>query len=215
MNRIPLLYAASSVDNSWEILACLHENESGIERRRLCEKYKQTFDLWIQKQRVIPPLWAGFSMAEVYGPNEYNRDSDASSVLKILRQIHQYGKVVVPCFSITETTVEEIFTDRIFEKDVVTVITWFMNHLPASGLYQLATAYPRPLSAVAKTVFSVLRKEEKIDFAPIEFKNIIPNDGKLDLPLNSLKRVGYKKNFTPLEKGIRVFVLDYLKKYQF
>ena len=214
MNRIPLLYAASSVDNSWNILACLHENESDIERRRWCEKYKQTFDLWIRKQRVIPPLWAGFSMAEVYGPNEYNRGSDASSVLKILHQIHQHGKVVIPCFCVTEMIVEEVFTDRIFVQDVVTILTWFMNHLPANGFYPLTTGYPRPMSAVAKTVFSVLRKEEKIDFVPISEKNIISN-GKFDLPLNSLKRVGYKKNFTPLEKGIRVFVLDYLKKYQF
>jgi ADP-L-glycero-D-manno-heptose 6-epimerase len=217
MNRIPLLYAASSADNSWENLACLNDkkDESGIERRGLCEKYKQTFDLWVMKQRITPPLWAGFRMVEVYGPGENLMGGELSSVMRIVRQIHQQGKLVIPCFSVSEMVVDEVFTDRILIKDVVTIFTWFMNHLPASGIYRIATGYPRPISAVAKLVFSALKKEEKMEFVQMTLteKSKLP---KLDnISVNSLRSVGYKKNYASLEDGIRKIMREMKKNQTF
>lgn len=214
MNRIPFLFAAASVDNAWEILSNLNgiDGESDKERRKTCEQHKRKFDNWVLKQRVIPPLWAGFSMTEVYGPCENYYSPKASSVMRIAHQIHQCKKAVIPCRSISEIAVEEIFTDRIFVQDVTTVVIWFMNHLPANGFYQLATGYPRPLSTVAKTVFSAMKMEEKIEFLTLSKEKECIFSWKTDLPLNSLRRVGYKKNFTPLEKGIRIFMREFLKK---
>jgi ADP-L-glycero-D-manno-heptose 6-epimerase len=136
----------------------------------------------------------------------------ASSVYQLFRQWQQESRMIIPLYENSETSDNEPLMDRIFIKDVVTVYTWFMNHLPASGFYYLGTGYPRPLSAVAKTFFSVLRQEEKIEFVSLsKEKNKIPYR-MIDLPLNSLRRVGYKKNFTPLEKGIRIFMREFLKK---
>jgi ADP-L-glycero-D-manno-heptose 6-epimerase len=211
MNRIPLLFTAASTEAKWHWTG--QEwigQESG--KMALCEQMKRQFDQWVLKQRVTPPLWAGFAMPEVYGPNEERMGDAASSVYQLFRQWQQESRMIIPVYGNSETSDNEPVMDRIFIKDVVTVLIWFMNHLPASDFYYLGTAYPRPFSAVAKIILSILRQEEKLEFFPLsKEKNIIPYR-KIDLPLNSLRRVGYKKNFTPLEKGIRIFMREFLKK---
>ena len=211
MNRIPLLFAAASTEAKW---IWTGQEWMGQENGKmaLCEQMKRQFDQWVLKQRVIPPLWAGFAMPEVYGPNEERMGDAASSVYQLFRQWQQENRIIIPFYENSETYDNEPLMDRIFVKDVVTIFTWFMNHLPASGFYYLGAGYPRPFSAVAKIIFSILRQEEKLEFFPSsKEKNQIPYR-KIDLPLNSLRRVGYKKNFTPLEKGIRIFMHDFLKK---
>jgi ADP-L-glycero-D-manno-heptose 6-epimerase len=211
MNRIPLLFAAASTEAKWNWTG--QEwigQESG--KMALCEQRKRQFDQWVLKQHVTPPLWAGFAMPEVYGPNEEHMGDAASSVYQLFRQWQQESRMIIPVYGNSETSDNEPVMDRIFIKDVVTVLIWFMNHLPASDFYYLGTAYLRPFSAVAKIILSILRQEEKLEFFPLsKEKSIIPYR-KIDLPLNSLRRVGYKKNFTPLEKGIRIFMREFLKK---
>ena len=240
MNRIPLLFAAESTEAKWHwtghewvgwgcgvdpsalpaqlgqsipALQSVPTPQSAVASRIAeAERLKRQFDQWVLKQRVTPPLWAGFAMPEVYGPHEERLGDAASSVFQLFRQWKQEGRMIIPVYEGSENSDNEPVMDRIFVKDVATVFTWFMNHLPASGFYGLGTGYPRPLSAVAKIVFSILRQEEKIEFVSLsKVKDEIPNR-KIDLPLNSLRKVGYKKNFTPLEKGIRIFVREFLKK---
>lgn len=216
MHRIPLLYAASSIDNNWywtenvmvgenHIIPNLPEQIPGKEIG-LCERMKRQFDNWVMKQRVTPPLWAGFSMVEVYGPGEAHKGPLASSVWQLYQQFCLKGYMSIPYEGELYNVNNELFKDRIFVKDVVTVFTWFINHLPASGFYRLDTGYERPLSAVAKAIFLALKKEPKMEF--VSFPSISNRSVRQEnqLPLNSLRSVGYKKSFTPLEKGVRIYM---------
>lgn len=213
MHRIPLLYLASSVEDyvSFSIQGSGTIEWGNVDNK--CEEVRHKFDHWVTLQKMVPPLWAGFSMTEVYGAREYYGDNHVSSVMQVLRQIYQNGNVTIPCLPISEITIQEPLVDRIYVKDVVTILTWFMNHLPVSGFYRLATGYPRPLSVVAKTVFSVLNMEEKITYVPLSFIGKENYQNKNELPLGNLRAVGYKKNFTPLEKVVRFMVKQYLKKH--
>lgn len=212
MNRIPLLFAASSNYNTikWYVNGATTEKKHGMAAEIRCEELKCRFDHWVLKQRVTPPLWAGFVLPEVYGFREQHKGLMASSVFHSLQQIMHRGKVVVPVFSQTESC-EEPLADRIFVKDVVTIFTWFFNHIPASGFYALTTGYPRPLSAVAKALFSFLKKEPDIEFLTLPFPDKMSRYGENMLPLNKLRRVGYKKSFTPLERGLHFYMNDLLK----
>ena len=210
MNRIPLLFAAESTGAKWHWTG--HKWVEWESEVAEAERLKRQFDQWVLKQRVTPPLWAGFAMPEVYGLHEERLGDAASSVFQLFMQWQQEGRMIIPVYEGSENSDNEPLMDRIFVKDVATVFTWFINHLPASGFYDLGTGYLRPLSAVAKIVFSILRQEERIEFIALSReKNIIPYR-KIDLPLNSLRKVGYKKNFTPLEQGIRIFMREFLKK---
>lgn len=243
MNRIPLLFAASSTEAKWywtgqewgrwecggvgratpsaqlyqtlPAFQSVSTTQSAMASRAVeVERLKLQFDQWVLKQRVTPPLWAGFAMPEVYGKSEEHRGTAASSVFQLFRQWQKEGRMVIPFYENSETSDNEPLMDRIFIKDVVTVFTWFMNHLPVSGFYYLGTGYPRPLSTVAAALFSAMRKPPKVEHQIISFSEISTQNNNSML-LNKINRVGYKKNFTPLEKGIRLSLKYYLSTYLF
>ena len=211
MNRIPLLFAASSTEDKWYWTGhewTVGENLQIAEAERL----KRQFDQWVLKQRITPPLWAGFAVPEVYGPNESHLGDAASSVFQLFRQWQKEGRVVIPLYENSESSDNEPLLDRIFVKDVVTVFTWFINHLPASGFYYLGTGYPRPLSTVAATLFSVLKQLPQVEYQLISSEIPYSQNRNLEM-FNKINRVGYKKNFTPLEKGIRLYLKKYLSMF--
>lgn len=221
MNRIPLLFVASSADDGWHWhgercggviggMSTAEWTDAGNSKLGLYEQMKRQFDSWVMKQRVTPPLWAGFSMVEVYGPGEAYKGPFASSVWQLYQQFCQKGYMSIPYVGDFYNSENELFKDRVFVKDVVTILTWFINHLPASGFYRLATGYERPLSAVAKAIFSALKKDAKMEFVSVSLLSDKSLQDENQWPLNSLRSVGYKKIFTPLEKGVRVFLRKYL-----
>ncbi|MBO6050432.1 MAG: hypothetical protein J6P65_00455 [Bacteroidales bacterium] len=210
MNRIPLLYAAASTEAKWNwTVQEWTVRGSGMAE---AERLKRQFDQWVLKQRVMPPLWAGFAMPEVYGPNETQLGNAASSVYQLFNQWQREGRMVIPLYRDSEDVDNEPVMDRIFVKDVVTVFTWFMNHLPASGFYYLGAGYPRPLSAVAAAIFSALKLPAKVEYQIISSAETCLSQEKNLLPLNRINRIGYKKNFTPLEKGVRLYVKNILNE---
>ena len=211
MNRIPLLYASASADARWRLTG-QEWTSGGNCSGALCESQKRQFDLWVLKQRLTPPLWAGFAMPEVYGLNESHLGDEASSVFQLFRQWQQEGCMLIPVYDNSENSDREPVIDRIFVKDVVTVFTWFMNHLPASGFYYLGTGYPRPLSAVAKAIFSALKLSPQVEYQVISSAETHLPQEKNPLSLNRINRIGYKKNFTPLEKGVRLYVKNILNE---
>ena len=208
MNRIPLLFAAAHTEAKCHWTG--HEWAGWENGVSLAERLKRQFDQWVLKQRLTPPLWAGFAMPEVYGPNESHLGDAASSVFQLFRQWQQEGRMLIPVYENSENSEKEPMMDRIFVKDVATVFTWFVNHLPASGFYYLGTGYPRPLSAVAAAIFSVLKLPPKVEYQIIS-SDIPFLQRNNPLVLNRINRIGYKKNFTPLEKGVRLFVKNILK----
>ena len=238
MNRIPLLFAATPTEAKWHwtghewirrvssstdpaaqegqsisaVQSALIPQTDVAFRIAEAERLRRQFDLWVLKQRVTPPLWAGFAMPEVYGPNESHFGDAASSVFQLFRQWQQEGRMIIPVYEDSENSDREPLMDRIFVKDVVTVFTWFMNHLPASGFYYLGTGYPRPLSAVAKAIFSALKLSSQVEYQIISPAETYLSQEKNPLQLNRINRIGYKKNFTPLEKGVRLYVKNILNQ---
>ena len=210
MNRIPLLFAATPTEAKWHWTG--QEWTGWVTGIAEAERLKRQFDQWVLKQRLTPPLWAGFAMPEVYGPNEERIGIAASSVYQLFNQWQSEGRMVVPFSENSENSEKEPMMDRVFVKDVVTVFTWFMNHLPASGFYYLGTGYPRPLSAVVKAIFSALKLPSQVEYQVISSAETYFSQEKNPLPLNRINRIGYKKNFTPLEKGVRLYVKNILNQ---
>ena len=238
MNRIPLLFAAEPTEAKWHwtglewvgwccgagpavpsaqvdksvvvAVQSLPTSQSSVAFRIAeAERLKRQFDQWVLKQGVMPPLWAGFAMPEVYGPHEERIGIAASSVYQLFWQWQKEGRMVVPSYENSENSEKEPMMDRVFVKDVVTVFTWFINHLPASGFYYLGTGYPRPMSAVAAAIFSALKLPPKVEHQFISSSEIYTQNDN-PLILNKINRVGYKKNFTSLEKGVRLSLKNFL-----
>lgn len=203
--RIPLLYCSSAgtygageqgfSDDTTKILNLRPQN--------LIDRSKHEFDCWVMKQSICPPLWAGFKLFDVYGPNETHKKNAASAIQLIYNQIIEDKKITLPIVSSNEQNKHEPLRDMIAVQDVCTVITWFMNHWPASGIYNLGTGYPRPMSAITKIITAQLKIEIPISFSSeinALFKNYLSDN---QANIRKLRNQGYKKSFYSLEQGIK------------
>jgi ADP-L-glycero-D-manno-heptose 6-epimerase len=77
---------------------------------------------------------------------------------------------------------------------------------PASGIYNIGTGKARSFNDVAKTIFKILAKPEKISY--IDMPNGLNERYQYftEAKINKLRVVGYKKPFTELEDGILKYI---------
>ena len=210
--RIPLLYASSAAtygdgkfgyqDDKATIDTIIPLNPYG--------KSKNEFDRWVLKQRTVPPLWAGFKFFNVYGPNEYHKGRMASVVFHAFNQISESGEMKLFRSHRPDFKNGEQLRDFIYVRDVVTVLNWFREHIPLSGIYNLGTGFARPFLTLVESVFKAMEREPSITFIDI------PEDIRdkyqyfTQAEMLKLRKCGYRKPFKSLEKGVGEYVSRFL-----
>jgi ADP-L-glycero-D-manno-heptose 6-epimerase len=211
-HRIPFLYASSAAtygDGKFGY----QDNEATISRIVPLNPYgksKNEFDRWVLKQRIVPPLWAGFKFFNVYGPNEYHKGRMASVVFHAFNQISESGEMKLFRSHRPNFKDGEQLRDFIYVRDVVTVLNWFREHIPASGIYNLGTGFARPFLALVESVFKAMQREPNITFIDI------PEDIRdkyqyfTQAEMLKLRKCGYRKPFKSLEKGVGEYVSRFL-----
>lgn len=211
---IPLLYASSAATYGDGKLG-YHDDEQLSYKLQPLNPYgksKNEFDKWMLKQTKTPPLWAGFKFFNVYGPNEFHKGRMASVVFHAYNQIRETGKMKLFRSHIPEYANGEQKRDFIYVKDVVTVLTWFINHLPQSGLYNLGTGYARPFIALVTATFNAMKLDPVIEFIDIPEDIRDKYQYYTQAEMQKIRSLGYKKPFTPLESGVKDYVTHYLMK---
>lgn len=200
--RVPLIYASSAETYGNGPTPCLDDEKTlyKLNPLTLWGRSKHEFDQWVQKQFSQPPFWYGFKFFNVFGLNENNRVNEQSIVYRLVRQIMLEQKATLPCLAGKEPVY-----DFVYVTDVSTVLMWFMNHLPSSGLYNLGTGYARPLSVAAQSAFSTLKINPQWEFTENIVHQLPPSVG-LYANLAKLRKMQYKKNFLPLETSVRRLV---------
>lgn len=167
----------------------------------------EIFATWTGKQYRKPPYWYVFRLGEVYGPNENEDSEEPSRVFKLYRQIID-NKAVVLCGS--REVENMICRDYVYVKDVGRVLYWFLVHQPASGVYDLGSGFARTELAVTHAIFQALKREPHIEFCGKESEQLLSTDTVFHPELSKLRRIGYKKDFMSIEKGVRSYVQRYL-----
>lgn len=207
-NRIPLIYASSSETYGDGMTACVDDDKALYKLKPVsfCGRSKHEFDQWVQKQVSTPPFWYGFKFFNVFGPNEDQKLKNASLVYQLLCQVMTEEVATLPLIGGREP-----LYDFVYVTDVTTVMMWFMNHLPMRGLYNVGTAYARPLSVAAQSVFSTLKIQPRVEFTEKLTHSFLPSAG-LYADLSKLRKVNYKKSFLPLETSVRRLVKASLNK---
>ncbi len=213
---IPLLYASSAAtygagehgfDDDHELVPHLRPlNPYGHS--------KNDFDRWVLEQVALgcpqPPGWWGMKFFNVYGPNEYHKGRMASVVYHAFHQIRQTGKLKLFKSHRVDYLDGEQRRDFIYVKDVVKVLTFFMENRPPEGLYNVGTGRARTFLDLAMTTFDAMGRPPDIEFIDI------PEDIRhtyqyfTEARMDKLRQVGYTDSFMGLEEGIREYVRDYL-----
>ena len=172
--------------------------------------HPEIFATWTMKQYRKPPYWYIFRLGEVYGPNDGEASEEMSHVLQWYRTIVETGRVELKG---KQGGYEDsgVCRDYVYVKDVVRVLYWFMTHQPASDVYDIGSGFARTDMAVVHAIFQALRRESRIEFRGDEYESTSSADSVFLPNLSKLRRIGYKKDFMTVEKGVKSYVQRYLQ----
>ena len=90
------------------------------------------------------------------------------------------------------------------------VLYYFMNYKQDSGIYNIGTGTSRTFLDLADNVFKALGKKKIIEFidTPADIRDNYQYF--TEARMNKLRSIGYTKELTSLETGIKEYVKDYL-----
>jgi ADP-L-glycero-D-manno-heptose 6-epimerase len=194
------------------------DDESLIPKLRPLNPYgqsKQDFDVWALQQDKKPFYWAGLKFFNVYGPNEYHKVRMASVVWHAFRQIKETGKMKLFRSHNPKYKDGEQMRDFVYVKDVLEVCMFLMHHRKNSGIYNLGSGKARTFLDLTRAVFRSMNLPEQIEFidtpADIRDKYQYFTEARME----KLKSIGYDRDFTTLETGVKEYVQEYLTKGKF
>lgn len=214
--QIPLVYASSAATYGLGEQG-YDDNESKIHLLKPLNPYgqsKQDFDVWALAQKEKPFFWAGLKFFNVYGPNEYHKERMASVIWHAYNQINKTGKMKLFKSHNPNFKDGEQMRDFVYVKDVTEVCMFLMNHRKNSGIYNLGSGKARTFLDLTKAVFKALNKPENIEFVdtPADIRDKYQYFTEANM--SKLKGIGYSKEFTILEEGVKDYVTLHLNLRQ-
>ena len=215
--QIPLVYASSAATYGLGELG-YKDDHSIIPKLKPLNPYgesKNVFDIWALEQEEKPFYWAGLKFFNVYGPNEYHKNRMASVIFHAFNQIGQTNGMKLFRSHNPNFKDGEQLRDFIYVKDVVEVCMFLMHHRKDSGIYNLGTGTARTFLDLVKSTFAAMGIEENISFTdtPADIRDKYQYFTEADM--SKLKSIGYSKEFTRLEDGIKDYVAEYLSGHKY
>jgi len=173
---------------------------------------KVLFDRWAVKQKQTPEHWYGLKFFNVFGPNEYHKESMASVAFKAYNQIKDTGALGLFKSADPKYKDGEFMRDFVYVKDITTWIMELMDKKPSNGIYNMGFGQPRSWLNLAQAVFSALGKEMKINW--LEMPENIRGQYQYftEAKTNKWLAAGMSPSKWPLDKAVKDYVQNYLVK---
>ncbi|RLD11446.1 MAG: ADP-glyceromanno-heptose 6-epimerase [Chlamydiae bacterium] len=172
---------------------------------------KHLFDLWVLKNELQDKL-TGFKFFNVFGPNEYHKDSMRSLVHKALPDARdncmiRLFKSYNPEYSDGGQT-----RDFVYVKDVLNVMAYFFEHPDIGGIYNIGTGKAQSWNELANAMFAALNVKGEIEYIdmPDQLKDKYQYFTKADL--TKLRRAGCDYEFMTLKDSIADYIQNHLMK---
>lgn len=199
------------------------DDESKLHTLRPLNMYaysKHLFDLFAQKHEWLNQS-VGLKFFNVFGPNEYHKDSMRSLVCKEFNRINgnSINNHNIELFKAYKKGYKngEQLRDFIYIKDVVDVILFMYEHPEVNGIFNVGTGVARTWNDLALSAFKSLNVKGDIyyDDMPNEMKNKYQYYTCANI--NKLRKAGYEKDFMILENAIDDYIQNYLihKPYRY
>lgn len=174
---------------------------------------KKCVDVYIQSkggfnngsQQVV-----GLKFFNVYGPNEYHKGNQISTIYQFFRQYKDNGRIKLFKSYRDGIADGQQKRDFVFVSDCVDVIVWMLEHEKVTGLFNVGTGNARTFFDVAHNITDCCGGSADILYIDM------PNDIKehyqyfTQADLTKLRKVGYNKKFTSLEEGVALYIKKYL-----
>ncbi len=172
---------------------------------------KHLFDQWVI-QNQLDERFCGLKFFNVFGPNEYHKNSMASMVYKAFLQIKETGSVKLFRSTSTDYADGEQQRDFVYVDDVVDVIWKISQDTSISGIYNLGTGVARSWNDLMHAVFSAMQKPVTIEYVdmPESLRDQYQNFTQADM--RKLSATSAQQRFATLEDSVRSYVQEYLMK---
>jgi len=211
-NKIPFIYASSAATYGMGEFG-FDDSHEVVEKLIPLNPYgdsKNDFDKWALAQEIQPPFWAGFKFFNVYGPNEFHKSRMASVIFHAVKQIKETAGMKLFRSHNPKFKDGEQLRDFVYVKDVVEVLTFMMETKKENGLYNLGSGKARTFNDLVNATFKALGKASAISYidTPEDIRDKYQYFTQANM--QKLKAVGYTKQFTTLESGVKDYVQHYL-----
>jgi len=173
---------------------------------------KVLFDRWALKQNQTPPHWYGLKFFNVFGPNEYHKESMSSVAFKAYNQIKNTGSLGLFKSADPRYKDGEFMRDFVNVKDVTNWIAELMDKKPGNGIYNMGFGKPRTWLELARSIFSSMQIDMKINW--LEMPENIRGQYQYYTEAKTVKwlAAGMTPSKWPLEKAVTDYVQNYLSK---
>jgi ADP-L-glycero-D-manno-heptose 6-epimerase len=102
--------------------------------------------------------------------------------------------------------------DFIYVKDCLDVMWWLLENPAVNGVFNVGTGTARTWNDLARSVFQAMGREVDVEYIDIPEAIREKYQYFTEAPVEKLRRAGYDKEFTPLERGAGEYVREYLEK---
>ncbi len=172
---------------------------------------KQMFDNWMKETGLLEKAVA-CKFFNVFGPNEYHKESMRSFILKSYEQIKAEGKVKLFKSYNPNYKDGEMLRDFVYVKDIVSMIMHFVDHSDLHGIYNMGTGKARNWNDLVAATFRAMGLEPNIEYIemPMSIRNQYQYFTEADI--SKLRSTGYDKPTFTLEEAITDYIQNYLMK---
>jgi ADP-L-glycero-D-manno-heptose 6-epimerase len=166
----------------------------------------------VAEEQAMPPQWAGLKFFNVYGPNEYHKGGQQSVAAHIHPQV--VSGAPAHLFRSHNPNYEDggQMRDFVWVGDVVSVMTWLLDHEEVNGLFNLGSGQARSFLDLANAVYRAAGKEPFIKFVDTPLAIRDKYQYFTEARMNRLKACGYEKPFASLEDGVSAYVNGFLSR---
>ncbi len=170
---------------------------------------KQLFDMWLQRHNYIDKV-ASLKFFNVYGPNEYHKDSMRSVICKAHTEIERSGYLQLFASDTPDYANGGQMRDFIYVKDCTRIMAWLLAYDGVQGVFNVGTGKARTWNDLAKAVFKAMGKDENIEYIgmPEQLKGKYQNF--TEAPMQKLAATGCPMPEYSLEDGIKDYIQNYL-----
>jgi ADP-L-glycero-D-manno-heptose 6-epimerase len=209
--HIRLIYASSAATyGDGQVGYC--DGFENLEALRPLNMYgysKQMFDLWAKRNNVFDEM-VGLKFSNVYGPNEYHKNSMKSVALSAFEQIQQTGSVKLFKSYRSEYNNGEQMRDFVYIKDIVSIVLHFLDHPEVNGLFNAGSGHARTWNDLTNAVFKALDKEPNIEYIDMPESLKEKYQYYTELDMTNLVKSGFTTKLKSLERNVKDYVQNYL-----
>ncbi|NQW30770.1 MAG: ADP-glyceromanno-heptose 6-epimerase [Ignavibacteria bacterium] len=170
---------------------------------------KLLFDQWIIEEGLDTKC-VGLKFFNVFGPNEYHKESMASMVYKSTLQIRATGKVSLFKSNSSEYADGGQMRDFVYVKDACRTIMQLLEDDTINGVFNLGTGIASSWNDMAAAVFNALGVPPKIEYIdmPAELSHQYQNFTQAEM--SKLQKALPELRFGDLNSTIADYVTEHL-----